>query len=382
MELLFWLAASLILYVYVGYPLLLAMVHSLSGGRRTVTSDYEPSITLIVSAYNEADVIGAKLDNSLSLQYPSELLEVLVVSDCSSDATDSVVRAHPDPRIRLLRMPQRGGKTVGLNAAVNEARGDILVFSDANAMYVSDALLMLARNFADPNVGAVIGESTYSDATAGADAEESLYWRYEVMIKRLESSLGSTVGGDGAIYAIRKSLYKPMRADALSDFVNPLQIVASGFRCIYEPRARSIEKAAGDFDREFRRKVRIVNRAWRATMSSKSLLNPLRFGVFSWQFASHKLLRWLVPLFLVVCLLANVALVGDHVLYRATLVVQGVLYALAAIGYVLRGQPKLPRVIAIPCYFVMVNIASARGIIEAYLGKTYTTWATARQTES
>ena len=153
-------------------------------------------------------------------------------------------------------------------------------------MYVHDALATLARNFADPGVGAVVGESTYSQdsqAQAGADKDESLYWRYEIMIKRLESALGSTVGGDGAIYAIRKSLYRPMRADALSDFVNPLQIVQAGFRCIYEPQARSIENAAGDFEREFRRKVRIVNRAWRAMWTLKDLLNPLRYGLFSLQ---------------------------------------------------------------------------------------------------
>jgi cellulose synthase/poly-beta-1,6-N-acetylglucosamine synthase-like glycosyltransferase len=278
-------------------------------------------------------------------------------------------------------MAERGGKTLGLNAAVTAARGEILVFSDANAMYVHDALATLARNFADPGVGAVVGESTYSQdsqAQAGADKDESLYWRYEVMIKRLESALGSTVGGDGAIYAIRKSLYRPMRADALSDFVNPLQIVQAGFRCIYEPQARSIENAAGDFEREFRRKVRIVNRAWRAMMTLKGLLNPLRYGLFSLQIFSHKLLRWLVPVFLVVCLVANVAIAGRHWFYAAALGIQLAFYGLAAIGHLLRRRRSVPRIFAVPYYFVMVNIASARGIAEAYRGKTYTTWTTAR----
>ena len=377
-EIVFWSAATLIVYVYAGYPLLLGLVRALGGARRVAVGEHRPRLTLIVSAYNEAEIIGEKIANSLSLDYPADRLEVLVVSDCSSDATDAIVAGVSDPRVRLIRMAERGGKTLGLNAAAREARGEILVFSDANAIYLRDALVNLTRNFADAQVGAVIGESTYSAAEGGADEEESLYWKYEIAIKRLESAIGSVVGGDGAIYAIRKALYRPMRADALSDFVNPLQIVRGGHRCVYEPAARSVEKAAGDFDREFRRKVRIVNRAWRAMMSMKDLLNPLRHGLFAFEIISHKLLRWLVPLFMAVALGANFALAGSGWFYAATLTVQLAVYLLVAVAYPLRQKVQLPRLLAVPFYFVMVNIASARGIVEAYLGKTYTTWTTAR----
>ena len=195
-----------------------------------------------------------------------------------------------------------------------------MVFSDANAMYLPDAIRKMARNFADPAVGAVVGESTYADAEGGAQQSESLYWKYETGIKRLETQIGSTVGGDGAIYAIRRSLYRDMRADALSDFVNPMQIVMAGYRCIYEPEAQSVEEAAEGFDKEFRRKVRIVNRAWRATWTLPALLNPLRFGWFSLELVSHKLLRWLMPLFLVAVLLLNVLLVERAPLYSWLLV--------------------------------------------------------------
>jgi glycosyltransferase involved in cell wall biosynthesis len=377
-EIVFWSAATLIVYVYAGYPLLLGLVRALGGARRVAVGEHRPPLTLIVSAYNEAEIIGEKIANSLSLDYPADRLEVLVVSDASSDATDAIVAGVSDPRVRLIRMAERGGKTLGLNSAAREARGEILVFSDANAIYLRDALVNLTRNFADPQVGAVIGESTYSAAEGGADEEESLYWKYEIAIKRLESAIGSVVGGDGAIYAIRKALYRPMRADALSDFVNPLQIVRGGHRCVYEPAARSVEKAAGDFDREFRRKVRIVNRAWRAMMSMKDLLNPLRHGLFAFEIISHKLLRWLVPLFMAVALGANFALAGSGWFYAATLAVQLAVYLLVAVAYPLRQRVQLPRLLAVPFYFVMVNIASARGIVEAYLGKTYTTWTTAR----
>jgi cellulose synthase/poly-beta-1,6-N-acetylglucosamine synthase-like glycosyltransferase len=378
LAILFWTAAGLIVYVYAGYPVLLLAMRMLGGTKPVAKGDGCPLVTLIISAYNEAEVIGQKLANSLVLDYPADCLQILVVSDASTDGTDEIVRALPDARVSLMRMPVRSGKTAGLNEAVRAARGEIIVFSDANAMYAAGALTAVVRNFADSAVGAVVGESTYSTPQGGADEDESLYWRYEDVIKRLESDLGSVVGGDGAIYAIRKCLYRPMPADALSDFVNPLQIVYGGDRCVYEPEARSVERGAGDFSREFRRKVRIVNRAWRATISLKGLLNPIRFGFFSIQVFSHKVLRWLVPVLLLLSLTTNLALLGRGWLYVATLAVQVVLYGLGGLGYALRARDKLPRILAVPFYFLMVNFASARGILDAYLGKTYTTWTTAR----
>jgi cellulose synthase/poly-beta-1,6-N-acetylglucosamine synthase-like glycosyltransferase len=375
---LFWTMAALVAYVYAGYPLLLLAVRAVRGARAIGINDDRPAVTLIISAFNEAAVIAEKLANSLSLNYPPDRLHIVVVSDASSDRTDEIVRAAQSPRVSLLRMPTRCGKTSGLNQAVGAARGEIIVFSDANAMYGRDALPALVRNFGDPQVGAVVGESAYSQSAAGADEHESLYWRYEGLIKRLESALGSVVGGDGAIYAIRKRLYSQMPAEALSDFVNPLQIVSAGYRCVYEPAARSVESGAGDFGREFRRKVRIVNRGWRALRLVRGLLNPARFGWFSVELLSHKVLRWLVPLFLLVLLATNLALLGRGVVYPVTLAAQLLLYLLALLGYALHGRGRLPRILALPFYFVMVNLASARGIVEASLGRTYTAWTTAR----
>jgi cellulose synthase/poly-beta-1,6-N-acetylglucosamine synthase-like glycosyltransferase len=380
MEVIFWLLAAVVVYVYAGYPLLLVVLSGLGARRPVRKSEIEPGVTLIVSAFNEAAVIAEKIRNSLALDYPREKIEVLVISDASDDGTDEIVGQFAAQGVRLLRMNDRGGKTLGLNAGVRAAKGEIVVFSDANAMYLPDAIRKMTRNFADPAVGAVVGESTYADAAGGAQKSESLYWKYETGIKRLETQIGSTVGGDGAIYAIRRSLYRDMRADALSDFVNPMQIVMAGYRCIYEPQAQSVEEAAEGFDKEFRRKVRIVNRAWRATWTLPALLNPLRFGWFSLELVSHKLLRWLMPLFLVAVLLLNVLLVERAPLYSWLLVLQLVFYALALAGYLTRGRPTQPRLIYVPYYFCLVNIASARGIIEAYRGRTYTTWATPRAT--
>ncbi len=266
LELIFWLSGAVVAYVYVGYPLLLKLAHLAFGRAPSHPPAVEPPVTLVISAFNEEASIREKLENTLQLDYPADRLQVLVVSDASDDRTDDIVREFAGRGVRLLRMAERGGKTVGLNAAIREASGDVVVFSDANAMYRRDALRRLSAPFADRTVGAVVGESTYHDSETASEASESLYWKYETAIKRLESETGSVVGGDGAIYAIRRGLYVPMRADALSDFVNPLQIVKSGHRCLYEPAAQSVEKAAEGFDREFRRKVRIVNRAWRAML--------------------------------------------------------------------------------------------------------------------
>lgn len=372
----FWLLVSVIAYVYAGYPASLWMIRAIAGSRPVAYGNSLPPVTLIISAYNEREIIGAKIRNSLELDYPQERLEVLVVSDASDDGTDEIVH-NSGSGVRLLPMPERGGKTVGLNAAVEAATGDVVVFSDANAMYRPDAIKALVRNLADPAVGAVVGESMYGESANEADRSESAYWKYETAIKKLESQLGSVVGGDGAIYAIRKSCYRPMAPDALSDFVNPLQIVENGWRCVYEPAAISIEEAAGSFEQEFRRKIRIVNRAWRAMLSMSRLLNPYHFGLFSWMLVSHKLLRWLVPVFLLAVLALNTLLLGEAS-YQVVFVAQLIFYSAAFAGLLLHRRRQLGIFLYLPFYFCLVNLASLRGICDAFRGATYTTWSTVR----
>lgn len=376
LEIIFWGLTALLFYIYAGYPILL-MLRARIGTRAIDYGTSVPAVTLVISAYNERHVIASKLDNCLDIDYPKDKLEIIVVSDASDDGTDEIVVTYKDRGVQLLRMTDRGGKTLGLNQAVSQARGEIIVFSDANAMYLSGAVGALVRNFDDQNVGAVVGESTYAESTTDAEKSESAYWKYETAIKRMETAIGSVVGGDGAIYAIRKELYRDMAADALSDFVNPLQIVAQGKRCVYEPEAVSVEEAAGSYSKEFRRKIRIVNRAWRAMMSMKQMLNPFRYGFFAWQLISHKLLRWLVPAFLIAAFLTNALLITSHSIYLLTFGMQVAFYGLALVGAVLR-KHDIAAIVYIPFYFCLVNIASARGIFEAYRGKTYATWSTAR----
>jgi len=297
-------------------------------------------VTLIISAYNEEGVIRRKLINALALDYPKDTLEILVVSDCSTDGTDAIVKSFQEQGVTLLRLEERHGKTYGLNQAVAIARGEVIVFSDANAMYEPDTIWKLVRHFADEGVGYVVGESRYMTNDSSATRNENFYWKYEQFLKRKESDTGSVVGGDGALYAIRKVLYEPLGTADINDFVNPLQIIAKGYSGVYEPDAVCWEETAGTYQGEFRRKIRIVNRALRGLWQVRQVLNPLKYGLFSWKLVSHKLIRWFVPLLLITAFLSNLALIDregfqSHPYYTRLFAIQGLFYFLAILGYVL-----------------------------------------------
>jgi cellulose synthase/poly-beta-1,6-N-acetylglucosamine synthase-like glycosyltransferase len=381
---LYWTSAVLLVYVYAAYPVVLALFVRVMGPK-TVQLDerIRPRVTLIVSAFNEEAVIDGKLRNSLQLDYPHDRLEILVVSDCSTDRTDEIVAGFTGSQVSLLRMPERSGKTAGLNQAVRRASGEILVFSDANAHYHRDSIINLVRNFGDPRVGAVTGESRYWIGEGDYSTEsENAYWRYELALKKLESQLGSLVGGDGAIYSIRKALYVDLDPADLSDFVNPLQIVHQGYRNVYEPRAVCHEGGAESFSAEFRRKVRIINRACRAAWKMRALLNPIRYGSFALQFLSHKVLRWMAPIFMLLLFGSNLFLAFYSAFYAITLVLQVAFYALALIGWRVSSRPTQHRVFYIPYYFCAVNLASLVGMIEALRGRRYTTWNSSRREQA
>lgn len=368
-------------YVYFGYPLLLWL---LTRNKPEIThqrAEIEPSVTLIISCYNEIGVIREKLANTLAMDYPADKLSVLVVSDGSDDGTDEAVKAFNHPRVRLIRQEGRLGKTMGLNLAMQQVESDIVVFSDANAMYAPDAIRKLVRNFADPAVGYVVGAALYTDAEQGASAgNEDLYWRYEIAIKRMESRLASVVGGDGAIYAIRTALWEPLQQRDINDFVNPLQIIAKGYRGIFDAEARCFEETAGSYDKEIARKERIVNRSIRGLMRVREVMNPQRTGFFALEVISHKLLRWLIPLFLAMGVAGSalLAMQGYGLFWLVTLG-SAVLVGLAYLGAREQDKASLPVWKSVPYYFVMVNLYAVRGILKALQGETQVTWNSARQ---
>lgn len=367
-------------YVYVGYPMTLWI---LTRGRREGshrTEQIEPSVTLVISCYNEASVIKDKVQNALALDYPREKLAILVVSDGSEDGTDEIVAGFSEQGVRLIRQEGRKGKTMGLNLAMALVASDVVVFSDANAFYAPDAIRKLVRNFADKQVGYVVGAALYTDSQKGASAfNESLYWRYELAIKAMESRLHSVVGGDGAIYAIRASLWEPLHEKDINDFVNPLQIIARGYRGVFEPEARCYEETAGNFDREIERKERIVNRSIRGLLRVKAVMNPFISGIFAWEVVSHKLLRWLIPIFLILGVTGS-AILGllGFWLFQAVTLGTVIVLGLALAGHLQRDKQKLSVWLSVPYYFVMVNLYAVRGITRALRGDTQVTWNSAR----
>jgi cellulose synthase/poly-beta-1,6-N-acetylglucosamine synthase-like glycosyltransferase len=377
----FWLSLLLVIYVYVGYPILLYLfVREPKRRRQSVNSEgRELRVTLIISAYNEERVIREKIINSLGLDYPKDKFEIVVVSDCSTDHTDAIVESFKGQGVILLRLQQRGGKTEGLNQAVAKANGDVIVFSDANAMYEPQTLRKLVRHFSAPSVGYVVGEQRYVDDDSSAASNEGLYWKYEQFLKRKESQLSSVVGGDGALYAIRKSLYEPLKETDISDFVNPLQIIEKGYKGVYEPGAICWEHAAGTYGGEFKRKTRIVNRSLRGLWRVRRVLNPFKYGFFTWQLVSHKLIRWFAPFLMIATFFSNLALVilnGFELrsFYTMFLGIQLLGYALAALGHFLI-QP----ILSIPYYFCLVNLASMVGVWKALRGETIVTWEPERE---
>jgi cellulose synthase/poly-beta-1,6-N-acetylglucosamine synthase-like glycosyltransferase len=380
----YWLmfaGIGLTLYVYIGYPLLLWMITRFYRKQHSQSESFNQAVTLIVSCYNEADVIQEKIDNSLAIDYPPDRFEVIFVSDGSTDGTDDLINSCQDPRIKLIRQEGRLGKTSGLNLAVPQSTGKITVFSDANAMYQPDAVKKLVRNFASPDIGYVVGAALYTDGDASAAAEsENNYWKYELALKEMESDLHSVVGGDGAIYAIRKHLYQTLDARDINDFVNPLQIIAQGYRGLFDPEAQCLEETANNFKKEARRKERIVNRSFRGLMKVKQVLNPLRFGIFSWQVISHKLLRWLVPVFLLFIATGSILLsYGDETIFRWFYILETLFLWLAIIGYIKQHQAHIHPVFFYPFYFLMVNYYSLIGILRALSGDIQVTWSSPRE---
>lgn len=374
----FWFTVFLLFYVYFGYPLLLSAITLLRKKTTKVQELCVPAVSLIIAAYNEEAVIGDKIENSLQLDYPRDKLEIIVFSDASSDRTDEIVKNYADQGVKLLRIKGRKGKTYCQNEAVKIARGEILVFSDANSMYEPDAIRKLVRHFADERIGCVSGELRYRSDKGSVEGERT-YWKYDQIIKRLESKASSLVTANGAIYAVRRNLYEPLQADVISDFAEPLTIVQKGYGVIYEPEAVAWETTAKDPRKEFQRRVRIVTRSVHSLLRDRSLLcllNPLRYGVFSVQLWSHKVLRWLSGIFLLLIFALNIPLVGHSWIYAVTMTGQVFFYLLALWGFtsekVLKRQaPKLPHV---AYYFCLSCYAMLKGVYLGLRGRTMVTW--------
>lgn len=381
LELIFWILFAVLIYIYFGYPLLVRLLAALKKDSIKSDASYFPECVLIISAFNEEAVIADKLRNALELDYPADKLKIWVISDASTDKTDEIVRNFNPDRVKLFRLKERHGKTYGITALMPKLKSAVVIFSDANAMYDKNALKELTKYFVDEKIGYVVGQAKYYKKNrSNAGEHEDTYWSYEIRLKVNESLIGSVVGGDGAIYAIRRHLFEPLDPDDINDFVNPLQIILKGYRGVFNPGAICYEHTADTFVKEYKRKRRIVNRSWRGLWKNAAVLNPFKTGIHAWEIFSHKLLRWLGGLFILLFLILNMILIDKGWLYQLLFVMQIGFYMLAVMGYTLDEQGKKSSyLITIPYYFVMVNLASLLGIIDAYKGKTYTTWQTIRE---
>jgi len=371
-------------YIFIGYPILLFLLSKIFPRRHQYTDGHLPSVSFIISAHNEETIIGPKLENTLGLDYPSDKLEIVVVSDGSTDRTDETVNSHAARGVTLIRTADRRGKTAGLNLAITRVTGEIVVFSDANAIYDSQALRRLVRHFTDDTIGYVVGHARYvgGDESA-AGRSESTYWDLEIRIKQWESDFSSVVGGDGAIYAIRRHLYEPLADSDINDFVNPLQIVARGYRGIFDQSAWCSERTAEEFGKEFGRKVRIANRSFNGLLRVPIVCNPLIVGRFAWQVISHKLLRWFSPFIILGHLTTSLLAAGITPIGMVALVATFgyFLFCLfALIGWwreIVSGRQRVAWYL--PYYFVLMNIAAAVGVIKRLKGEVISTWSTVRE---
>ena len=379
LERILWFSVIMVILVTVGYPVFLVLCRPLARRRRQLDSA-ERQVSLIIAAFNEEAVIARKIENALALDYPRERFEIIVASDGSTDRTDEIVQSFGNRGVSLLRFP-RTGKTAVQNEVAKIAKGEILVFSDANAFYRQDAIRKLVRNFADREVACVCGQLVYRVDGAGAGASERSYWDYEKFMKQRESDLSSTIGANGSIYAVRRADYVEIDRDLISDLVEPLALVQRRKRVVYEPEAISEEAASGSYDVEFRRKVRILTRSIRGLLHVRGLLNPLQYGIFSFQLLMHKLFRFLLPLFLISGLvsLAALAAVGR---YRVLFLVLVAALAVAAVigrGEARRRSSPLMHAGHLLYYFVMVNFALILAWANILRGKRMTFWAPERK---
>ncbi|MGQ9609084.1 MAG: glycosyltransferase family 2 protein [bacterium] len=381
----FWLSIIFIFYTYFGYPILLIILAKLRS-RNVDKKDITPSVSMIIAAYNEEKNIRNKLENVISLDYPKDKFEVIVVSDASTDQTDDIVLefkaqncdkilANPLPVLKLIRMPKRGGKASALNFAMSEAKGDIIVLSDTRQLYDRNAIRELASNFNDPSVGAVSGE-LYLENPEGVAVGEGvgMYWKYEKLMRKMESRLYSTSGATGAIYAIRKELFKPIPDDTiLDDVVIPMNIVLSGYRVVFDESARAFDRVASTAKQELTRKIRTLCGNYQLMFRMPQLLNPFRNKVF-FQTISHKFFRLFVPFALIFALISSTFLIKSTA-YKIMLILQIIMYLSALVGHFLAKKPSfISRLFGIPYTFLVLNYAALAGLYRFITQKQSAAW--------
>lgn len=384
--LLFWLCLFIVFYAYAGYGILLWAIIKIKrvfrGKPQAPAPQTWPTVTLMVAAYNEEEDIQTKIFNSLTLDYPADRIRYMFVTDGSNDRTPEIVGRYP--QIVHLHRPERQGKLAAVERAMKKVDSDIVVFTDANTLLNPQAVKNMVRHFTDARVGAVAGEkrvlSAAEDAAAGAG--EGFYWKYENTLKRWDSELHTVVGAAGELFAIRTSCFEAVPRDTIiEDFYLTLRIAQDGYRVIYEPDACAEELPSANSGEELKRKIRIAAGGIQSVVRLKSLLNPLRYGLLSFQYISHRVLRWtLAPLSLLIILLSNMALaLAGSAFFQFLLAGQMLFYSFALLGYMMENRRTRIKIFFIPYYFFLMNYAVYAGFWRYLRGSQSAVWERAKR---
>jgi len=377
MEITFWISLFIIIYTFIGYGLILytlVIFRRLFKGKRQIpalNSGNFPSCTLVIAAYNEEHFILEKIRNTLSLNYPEGKLEILFITDGSTDKTPEILNQYPE--IKLMHQPERKGKVAALHRAVEQVKTEIIIFTDANTLLNKDALMNIAVHYADQKVGAVAGEKRiHSEERADAGAAgEGFYWKYESRLKKWDSELFSVIGAAGELFSVRTELYQAVPEDTiLDDFMISMLIALKGYRIIYEPNAYAVENASANITEELKRKIRIAAGGIQSILRLKPLLNVFNYGILSFQYISHRVLRWTItPFLLILVLFLNIfiSLESEQLIYNLLLAAQSIFYMLAFIGMVFEKTELRFKLFFIPYYFCVMNFAILAGL-KRYMG--------------
>ncbi len=380
-QILFGISLTALFYTYLGYPLLVYLV-SLIRPREVKREPIEPTVTVIITAYNEEKDIFGKLENTLQIDYPKEKLEILVASDGSTDRTDEIVKEFAEKGVKLFRQEGRVGKTTTQNNAIEQATGEIILFSDATTLYQPNVLQAMLPSFADQTVGCVAGKLIYVDAgatTIGAGAKS--YWNYETFLKECESKACSLIGASGCLYAIRREAYKPMYAEACSDFLIATVMFEQGLRTIYEPHAICTEETNNQSGKEMQMRIRVISQTFTDLWRNRQMMNPLRSGFYAIELISHKLLRYAIPFFLIVIFLSNGFLSLYSVVFETLFLFQIGFYLMALVTWFFERKGIRLGILAIPLYFTLANLASLIAFIKFLRGERFASWEPIRETD-
>lgn len=386
---LFWISLFVLVYTYLGYGIIvyaLVRLRKRKAAPSCPSPDELPCVTMIIAAYNESHCILEKISNTLEQDYPRQKVQVFVVTDGSTDDTPDKAR-HFD-WIRLFHQPERRGKIHAVNRVMKEVNTPFVIFSDANTLLNRQALKNLMRHYQDPRVGGVSGEKQIVKKTKdnAPGSGEGLYWKYESFLKKMDSELYSVVGAAGELFSVRTSLYEPPPENMIiEDFYISMRIVARGFRFVYEPHALARETASASIRDEWKRKVRIAAGGLQAIVRLSPLLNVLRYGIVSFEYLSHRVLRWtLAPACILIALVSNVYLVAFYniIVYNFFMGCQLAFYGLGAAGYLCRNRQISIKGFFVPFYFIVMNVSVFVGFLRLVLGKQSVIWEKTRRAVS